>query len=190
MSAKMAAQRRIVDGKNPFYIIEPAIDIGCGGNNISSLYGISAYGYDRCIDTNMDATHLSEIEDNSYSLVHSSHCLEHIHDYKTALKNWVRVSNKYILITIPDETMYERGHWPSIYSPEHVVSFSMEDPQLPNGVNINDVLAEVSDLVEVKWVKKIDDGYNPDVDVDQTALGECECVIEILLEKKPVNSNA
>jgi hypothetical protein len=65
----------------------------------------------------------------------------------------------------------------------------MEDPQLPNGVNINDVLEEVADLVEIKWIKKIDDGYNPDVDVDQTALGECECVIEILLEKK-VNSNA
>ena len=55
----------------------------------------------------------------SYDTVHSSHCLEHMFDPKSALKEWWELvkPNGYMIIVVPDENLYEQGIWPAISIP-------------------------------------------------------------------------
>lgn len=58
-----------------------------------------------------DAQFLHTIDDNCYDFLHASHCLEHMVDWKIALENWIRVviPRGYLIITIPEEQMYEKN---------------------------------------------------------------------------------
>jgi len=58
---------------------------------------------------------LAKHADGSFDFLHSSHCLEHVREPATALRNWIRVVRKFghIVVMVPDEDMYEQGVWPS-----------------------------------------------------------------------------
>jgi len=55
--------------------------------------------------------------DSSFDFVHSSHCLEHLIDPAEGLRNWLRVVREggYLVITVPDEDLYEQGVSPARY---------------------------------------------------------------------------
>ena len=58
-----------------------------------------------------DAQFLASVADASLDFVHSSHCLEHLVDPAEGLNNWVRVVREggYVIVTVPDEDLYEQG---------------------------------------------------------------------------------
>jgi SAM-dependent methyltransferase len=48
--------------------------------------------------------------DNSQDYIYSSHCLEHISDYKTVIQDWYRVvkTGGYIVTVVPHQYLYEK----------------------------------------------------------------------------------
>jgi SAM-dependent methyltransferase len=61
-------------------------------------------------------------EDNSQDAVFSSHCLEHIADYKGALREWFRVLRigGFMIVSVPHQYLYEkRNAMPSRWNLDH-----------------------------------------------------------------------
>ena len=71
---------------------------------------------------------LEGIDNNSLDFLHSSHCLEHLDNPKEALHNWFRVvrPNGHLVITVPDEDLYEQGQFPSVYNADHKWTFTIQ----------------------------------------------------------------
>ena len=80
-------ERRVREGFFEKYCNGEGLDIGYGADII--VPGCS--GWDL---RNGDAQYLTGIEDESFDFVYSSHCLEHMVDVRTSLKNWYRVVKK------------------------------------------------------------------------------------------------
>lgn len=60
--------------------------------------------------------------DNSQDYIYSSHCLEHIQDYKTSIKEWHRVTKigGHIITIVPHRDLYEKKlELPSYWNLDH-----------------------------------------------------------------------
>jgi SAM-dependent methyltransferase len=103
------------------------LDIGCGPDPIKLPAPTVVTGWDI---PDGDAQYLESLQDGKFDAVVSSHCLEHMVDVRTALKNWSRVLKEggYMLIYVPSWTFYERRQWPSRYNGDHKASFDLVDP--------------------------------------------------------------
>jgi len=184
----LAVKRRIATGQP--YFTGNGIDVG-GGHDCLDQYA-SVLGFDSCKNWDLpdgDAQCLASVPDGTYDFLHSSHCLEHMVDPGIALANWVRVvrGGGYLVITIPDEELYEHLHWPSRYNRDHKWSFTIYrgKPLLPNSINVFDLLIPISESVEIIKVERIEAGFRFDLgDADQTATATAECAIEVVLRKK------
>jgi predicted SAM-dependent methyltransferase len=183
--ASKAMKRRFNDGNFFKYFKGIGVDIGAGPDCIdrySKVFGFDgAYNWDL---KDGDAQEMKSVADGTYDFVHSSHCLEHMVDPRTAVKNWVRVCKPggYVVITIPDETMYEKNMWPSQYNSDHKWSFTMGAKTLPKSLNIFEFLLKVND-VEIVKVERIEEFYYPSIQ-DLTLEPNPECAIEVILRKK------
>jgi SAM-dependent methyltransferase len=62
-----------------------------------------------------------------YDAVHSSHCLEHMHNSRSALSQWWSLVKPggYLVLVVPDEDLYEQGIWPSIFNTDHKATFRL-----------------------------------------------------------------
>lgn len=184
----LAVKRRIAAG-HP-YFTGRGIDVG-GGHDGLDKYA-SLFGFDSCKNWDLpdgDAQYLAGVPDGTYDFLHSSHCLEHMVDPGIAMANWVRVvrGGGYLVITIPDEELYEHLHWPSRFNGDHKWSFTIYRgaPLLPRSINVFDLLTPLWQQVEIIKVERIEAGFRYDLgDVDQTASATAECAIEIILRKK------
>lgn len=165
------------------------IDIGCGEDSLNNYRHVfrgitSVRGWDL---PDGDAQYLKTIQDNTYDFVTSSHCLEHMVDVPTALKNWIRVCkpNGHIIVTIPDEEMYEHNLWPSKYNSDHKWSFTLNASSLlPKSINLLNLLSLVNDIASVEKIEIIRDMYYEGMgDRDQTLHPQIECCIEFVLKK-------
>lgn len=109
------------------------LDVGCGPDPIK-LPDARVRGWDM---EDGDAQYLSGIENNSFDAVVSAHCLEHMVNVPTAVRNWARVlkPSGHMLIYVPSWMFYERMQWPSRYNPDHKAIFDLVDPvKLPGNV--------------------------------------------------------
>lgn len=186
-----SAKRRYNNGNfHSKYFRGEGIDVGAGNDTLGHLTnqfpGIkSVRGWDM---PDGDAQYLVTIENNTFDFLHSSHCLEHMEDHGVALFNWIRVVKPggYLVITIPEEVMYEHSHWPSRFNDDHKWSFILgKTSKLPRSVNVLDMLSRINDIAAVQKIELIDEFYheNIDPDFDQTLLPNTECCIEIILRK-------
>jgi predicted SAM-dependent methyltransferase len=183
----LAARRRITIGQT--YFRGAGIDVGGGHDGLEQYAEL--LGFDTCRNWDMpdgDAQFLASVPDAKYDFLHSSHCLEHMEDPVIALGNWIRVVRPggYIVITVPDEEMYEHLHWPSRYNPDHKWSFTLYQgrKRLPKSINIFDLLTLVWEDITIIKTERIEAGYRYDLgDTDQTALAIAECAIEVVLRK-------
>ena len=62
-----------------------------------------------------DAVNISDVNDNQYDFVFSSHTLEHIANPLKAIKEWLRITKKdgYIIIVVPEKSCcfdYKRNY--------------------------------------------------------------------------------
>lgn len=173
---EVAAERR---GRDFKYIKGSVIDIGCGNFPISELYdGITEFkGWDAY---DGDANTMQGCR--NYDCVHSSHSLEHMHDPYVTLQRWIDLANKYIVLILPDEEMYERNTWPSEHNMDHKVSFRFGGTsKLPKSIDVKHLVAQMKN-VKVISMKRITEGFDPKDLEDQTSKG-IECAIEVILEK-------
>lgn len=186
-----AAKRRIQDSAFlTRYFAGSALDIGAGPDGLSRYAGIFPLLRDvRDWDAqDGDAQYLNGVPDSSFDLVHSSHCLEHMVDPRVALANWIRVTRPggHLVITVPDEDMYERGEWPSRRNSDHKWSFTAfkAESWAPKSVNLLDLAREFAGEVEVERLNVLRDFFRPEVGGDQTIGPVAECAIELVLRRR------
>ena len=73
-----------------------------------------------------DAQLMSNIPDETYDYVYSSHCLEHMRDIPETIKNWCRILKVggWMYIVVPEYIYYEKCTWPPKFNLDHKHSFS------------------------------------------------------------------
>jgi SAM-dependent methyltransferase len=135
-----------------------------------------------------DAQKMASVKDNTFDFVHSSHCLEHLHDPYDAFDNWLRICKPggHIITTIPDEDLYEQGVWPSNHNPDHKVSWTIlkNESWSPASINLLEFLYQYRDKIEVLKVELINGAFIYDVQrFDQTYHSISECAIEFIVRK-------
>lgn len=135
-----------------------------------------------------DAQYLEGVPNETYDFIHSSHCLEHLNDPFHALLRWVDVLKPggYLVITVPDEDLYEQGVWPSTFS-GHATSWTIykTNSWSPRSRNVFDAITHLWDCgrpVKVIAIGLHDEKYKYGVErFDQT--GEAEVDLEFVLQK-------
>ena len=135
-----------------------------------------------------DAQKLANVDDATFDFLFSSHCLEHVRDAAEALANWIRVVRRggHLVISVPDEDLYEQGVWPSTFNDDHKMTFTIckKSSWSPVSVNVLDLVAKFSDQVKPLSIATIDHAYRYQLPrFDQTGTLLSECAIEFILKK-------
>jgi len=173
------------------YFVGEGIDIG-GKPDPLAIYR-EFFPLMKCIRTwdleDGDAQFLGEVSDHNYEFVHSSHCLEHLHDPIEGLKNWLRVlkDDGYLIITIPDEDLYEQGVFPSTFNLDHRWTFTLykSTSWSDRSINVLDMVKELGSAAAVEKVELLDANYRYQLPrYDQTLTPVAECGIEMIIRKR------
>jgi len=191
----ISMQRRLADSRFATrYFKGFGLDVGGGSDSLATFaeffpLATAITPYDMA---NGDAQFLRNVEDASFDFVYSSHCLEHMRDPSEALSNWLRVLKPkgFLTVQVPDEDLYEQGHWPSRFNSDHKLTFTMRKTKSwsPVSVNVLDLLVQFSDVASVQSVGLIDQGYRYGLagkGFDQTRTPLAESGIEFVLQKRP-----
>jgi SAM-dependent methyltransferase len=172
------------------YFVGRGIDIGAGDDSLGQFVGVfPKMEHVRPWDIgDGDAQYMAGVADESLDFVHSSHCLEHMRNPREALWHWLRILRPggYLIVTVPDEDLYEGGHWPSRYNSDHKWCFTINrfQPRHEQSINVIDLVREFGGDIECESVRLIRDGYRDELgDCDQT-LGAAECAIEWVWRKR------
>ncbi|KWF83506.1 hypothetical protein WL93_21925 [Burkholderia diffusa] len=193
-----AAKRRYRDGDFlSRYFVGDGIDVGAGPDGLGrcrrQFPGVRSVREWDLADG--DAQLLASVSDNAFDFLHSSHCLEHMRDPVEALRNWIRVVKPagHLVITIPDEDMYEQGVFPSRFNPDHKWTFTIQKPQggtwSHRSVNLLEMLIPLSGLLEVERIQLVREFFDDTLhDRDQTLSPNAECSIELVLRKRTTGS--
>jgi SAM-dependent methyltransferase len=102
------------------------LDIGCGEDLVVPW----AKAFDLADgDANQIASYFRA---QSFDVVHSSHCLEHMREPHDALAQWWSLVKPggYLITVVPDEELYEQGFWPSLFNGDHKWAFTFDDFRL------------------------------------------------------------
>ncbi len=173
------------------YFSGSGLDIG-GGSDPLGLYvelfprlkGVRVWDKD-----DGDAQSLEGIEEASFDFVHSSHCLEHLEIPMDGIKSWFRAVKEggYLIVTVPDEDMYEQGHFPSTWNGDHKHTFTIFKTRSwsPKSINLLDLVDALGGSAEIVKLQKLDEGFRytlPRFDQTLTPIGECG--IELIVRKR------
>jgi len=131
------------------------IDIGCGLDPI--LPNARRFDLDEG-----DANRIGDFVHDQFEFVFSSHCLEHMRDVDAALLQWWGLVKPggHLVFVVPDEDLYEQGHFPSWFNDDHQATFTLakEKSWSPVSRNVLDLALALpgSTLVSLRLQ---DDGY-------------------------------
>lgn len=174
------------------YFVGDGIDIGCGRDIIGNYAQLFPFmgkvaAWDLCYGHG-DAQKMEGVPDNAFDWVTSAHCLEHLHDPYEALVNWVRICKPggHLILTFPDEDLYEQGVFPSEFNPDHKKSFAIckDSTWSPVSIDVTDLLRSVASKAQVIKVELLDHANFYDVKrFDQTLTPVSESAIEVILRK-------
>ncbi len=138
-----------------------------------------------------DAQFMAGVEDESFDFVHSSHCLEHLVEPQEGLANWFRILRPggHLIVTVPDEDLYEQGVFPSTYNSDHKWTFSVFKTHswTERSRNIVDLLMALGDAADIQKIEVLNATYRfslPRFDQTLTPIGESG--IEIVVRKRLV----
>ena len=175
------------------YFCGTGIDIG-GAPDPLLLYRelFPLMGPVRCLDlADGDAQFMAGVADETYDFVHSSHCLEHMNNPREALGNWLRILKPggHLVVTVPDEDMYEQGVFPSTFNRDHKWTFTLFKSQSwsPCSINLLELVGQLGPQVDVRRIEVIDFGYRYGLPrYDQTLTPVAEAAIEFVIRKRLV----
>ena len=186
-------QRRLTDSNFlRRYFVGDGVDVG-GKPDPLSLY-VELFPLINSIKTwdweDGDAQYLEGIADNSLGFVHSSHCLEHLVDPVEGLRNWLRVVREggYLVITVPDEDLYEQGVFPSTFNQDHKWTFTIFKSKSwsDRSINLLELVRELGPDAEVVRMEQLSVNYRFELPrFDQTLTPVAECGIELVIRKRP-----
>jgi predicted SAM-dependent methyltransferase len=188
-----SAKRRYYNGNFlSKYFVGNGIDIGCGNDSVGQYHkAFPLMGDVKPWDIqDGDAQFLESIPDAHFNFVHASHCLEHMENPVVALTNWFRVLKPggHLIITVPDEDMYEHGVWPSQHNNEHKFSFTIckDTSLMPKSVNVIDIVKMFSHTAKCVKIDLLDDFFvdSLPITVDQSMTHNTECGIEVIWKKR------
>ena len=136
-----------------------------------------------------DAQFMASVADETFDFVHSSHCLEHLCEPVVALQNWLRILRPggHLVVTVPDEDLYEQGVFPSTFNRDHKWTFTIlkQHSWSSCSLNILDLLQQLSDVCDVRKVAVHDETYRYGLPrYDQSLTPVAEVSIEIVLRKR------
>lgn len=120
--------------------------------------------------------------DNSQDYVYSSHCLEHIADYKNAIRDWYRVVKigGHIVTVVPHQFLYEKKKkLPSRYNEDHKRFYTPAS-----------LLQEFEQALEpnsyrVRFLEDGDFGFDYSIPPEKHSGGEYEITLVIEKIQKP-----
>lgn len=137
-----------------------------------------------------DAQFLAGVGDETLDFIHSSHCLEHLVEPEAGLRNWFRVLKPggYLIITVPDEDLYEQGRFPSTFNRDHKWTFTIfkSNSWSNRSINLLDLARNLGPAAEVVKIEQLTANYRfvlPRFDQTLTPVGECG--IELVMRKRP-----
>ena len=136
-----------------------------------------------------DAQFLKGIESESLDFVHSSHCLEHLVDPFEGLNTWFRAIKPggYLIVTVPDEDLYEQGLFPSTFNADHKWTFTIGKRKSwsPKSINVTTLLDTLGEAADIRRLTVLESGYRFDLPrIDQTMITGTECAIEFVVRKR------
>lgn len=168
------------------YFVGVGIDVGPGPDPIQLLLFPNVIHLDTMDLAEGDAQTLRWKDGRRtgrYDFLHASHVLEHLVDPYAAFDLWVDsvIPGGHLVVTVPDEDLYEQGHWPSMFSREHLWTFTIykEKSWSPASINLLDLLRRPDIAVERLMLHR--EHWLP-AGTDQT-LGPAECAIEMVLRR-------
>ena len=98
----------------------------------------------------------------SFDSVFSSHCLEHINEPLLVIRDWFALVKPggHLFIIIPDEDLYEQGHFQSIFNSDHKSTFTISKSVSwsPTSVNLLGMAQELNG--KINYLKQQSNGYN------------------------------
>ena len=169
------------------------LDIGCGNAPLSSriFNGITELvEYDNEEGTSLinDGNTCSNLEDNSFDFVYSSHCLEHMDDPYSSFRHWIRVCKPggTLFVSVPHEVLYEKCMWPSKFAP-HYSSWTLEwESDLPKSVNVLKFIEyfEGEGLIEKIFAETVLENFSFRNFYQDQTLGLAICQIDFAVRKK------
>lgn len=174
------------------YFVGDGIDIGGKPDPLALYAGMfSRMGSVRTWDwEDGDAQHLASVGDETLDFVHSSHCLEHLVDPREGLRHWFRALRPggHLIVTVPDEDLYEQGVFPSTFNRDHKWTFTIWKPASwsARSINIVDLVRELGAAAELLRIEQLYSTYRFDLPrFDQTLTPVGECGIEFVVRKRP-----
>lgn len=186
-----ATSRRVHDSRfATHYFVGDGVDIGAGPDPLNQY--IEQFPRMRSCKAwdlpDGDAQIMASAPDASFDFVHSSHCLEHMENPAVAFDNWLRILKPggHLVMMVPDEDLYEQGKFPSTFNSDHKWTFTIHKKHSwsARSLNVLQMLAQVSDRVQVLKVELLDAGFRYRVQrFDQTRTLTGECGIEIVVRK-------
>jgi SAM-dependent methyltransferase len=189
--ASKAATRRALDPAfTDLFFVGDGIDIGAGPDGLGKHK--DKFPRMRSVrDWDLpdgDAMLMASVEDNTFDFVHSSHCLEHLHNPATSLGSWLRIVKPggFVIVTIPDEDLYEQGVFPSTFNPDHKVTFTTWKPHSwsPRSVSLIALLPTLNPPCQIVKVEQLLAKYEwAGQRRDLTMMSDAECAIELVLRK-------
>jgi SAM-dependent methyltransferase len=113
-----------------------------------------------------DANCITSFEPESFDLVYSSHCLEHLYDPRSTILNWWSLVKPggHLFVIVPDEDLYEQGIFPSRFNEEHKHTFTISKKRSwsAKSINVLDLARELPDSDVLSLVLN-DTGYDRSV---------------------------
>ncbi len=136
-----------------------------------------------------DAQFLQGVADCSYDFVHSSHCLEHLRDPNEGLRNWFRAvkPDGHLIVTVPDEDLYEQGIFPSTFNRDHKWTFTVWKGKSwsPKSINLLTLAADLGPQADIVKIELLHATYRANLPrYDQTLTPVGECGIELVVRKR------
>ncbi|MBT9486714.1 MAG: methyltransferase domain-containing protein [Rubrivivax sp.] len=136
-----------------------------------------------------DAQIMEGVADGTFDFVHSSHCLEHLVDPRAGLRNWLRVAREggHLVVTVPDEDLYEQGVFPSTFNRDHKWTFTIHKHTSwsDRSLNVIDLVRDLGETAELLRVEQLSATYRFDLPrYDQTLTPVGECGIEFIVRKR------
>jgi ADP-heptose:LPS heptosyltransferase len=187
-----AVQRRLHDSNFiSRYFRGNGIDIGAGNDPLGQYIELfplmeSCLSYDK---EDGDAETMLGCKDQQYDFVHSSHCLEDLDNPYLALKNWFRLLKPggHLIVTVPDEDMYEQGVWPSTFNADHRWSFtiSKRSSWSERSRNVLHLIGDLGETADILKIERLTGTYRFNlVRQDQTRTPIGEAAIEFVVRKR------
>lgn len=134
-----------------------------------------------------DAQFMNSVQDEEFDFVHSSHCLEHLVDPTEGLRNWLRIIKPggYLVVTVPDEDLYEQGEFPSTFNQDHKHTFTIfkRKSWCPKSINLLDILTQLDSNSRIEKIQLLNSTYRTLPRYDQTLTPVAECGIEFIIHK-------